>query len=86
MPDISISRSAPEDAAGARHNMMKDVWTYTAVLLVVAIGATLLLTGSVAAVLCVAGGVIVTVWGLLRLRSHERATDSDPRAFPRIFD
>jgi hypothetical protein len=91
MPDISISRSAPEDAAGARHNMMKDVWTYTAVLLVVAIGVTLLLTGSVAAVLpvavlCVAGGVIVTVWGLLRLRSHERATDSDPRAFPRIFD
>jgi uncharacterized membrane protein len=89
MPDISISRSAP--AGRARRDMMKDVWTYTAVLLVVAIGVTLLLTGSVAAllpvaVLCIAGGVIVTIWGLFRLRSHERATGSDPRAFPRIFD
>ena len=91
MPDISISEPAPENAARARHNMMKDVWICTAVLLAVALGVTLLLTGSVAAllpvaVLCIAGGVIVTIWVLLRLCSHERAMGSDPRAFPRVFD
>jgi uncharacterized membrane protein len=91
MPDISISQSAPGDAARARHDMMKDVWTYTAVLFVVAILVTLLLTGSViallpVAILCLSGGAIVTVWGLLRLRSYERASDSNQRAFPRIFD
>jgi hypothetical protein len=91
MPDIFLSQSPPDDAAKARRGMMKDIWTYTAVLLVVAVAVTLLLTGSVVAllpvvVLCLSGGLIVTVWGLLRLRSHEAAAGSDPRAFPRIFD
>jgi len=71
--------------------LIKDVWTYTAALLVVGIAVAAILTGSMAAllpvaVLCVAGGVIVTIWGLLRLRAHERASGSDERAFPRIFD